>query len=53
MKMEYACELLDGSALSVKAIAWELGFKDPLYFSRLFKRIIGSSPLIYRQSVKG
>lgn len=53
MKMEYACELLDASTLSVKAIAAELGYNDPLYFSRLFKRTIGVSPLIYRKSTQG
>lgn len=53
MKMEHACELLDATSMSIKAIASELGFKDPLYFSRLFKRVVGSSPLIYRKSVKG
>jgi len=28
----------------MKEIAWELGFSDPLYFSRLFKRATGMSP---------
>ncbi|MDG0978560.1 MAG: AraC family transcriptional regulator [Halieaceae bacterium] len=53
MKMEYACELLDASTLSVKAIAAELGYNDPLYFSRLFKRTIGVAPLTYRKSTQG
>ncbi|MDA0953285.1 MAG: AraC family transcriptional regulator [Proteobacteria bacterium] len=50
MKMEYACELLDSTTLSVKAIASELGYRDPLYFSRLFKRTIGVPPTQYRHS---
>lgn len=52
MKIEYACQLLDSSELSVKAIAAELGYSDPLYFSRLFSRTMGMSPRAYRSSVR-
>ena len=52
MKIEYACQLLDGSELSVKAIAGELGYDDPLYFSRLFSKTMGMSPRAYRNSVR-
>lgn len=52
MKMEQACTLLDGTDLSVSAIAGRLGYDDPLYFSRLFSRIIGSSPRAYRASIR-
>jgi AraC-like DNA-binding protein len=52
MKIEYACQLLDNPELSVKAIAAELGYSDPLYFSRLFSKTIGMSPRAYRNSVR-
>jgi AraC-like DNA-binding protein len=52
MKIEYACQLLDSSELSVKAIAAELGYPDPLYFSRLFSKTMGLSPRAYRSSVR-
>lgn len=52
MKIEYACQLLDSSDLSVKAIAAELGYSDPLYFSRLFSKTMGMSPRAYRGSVR-
>ena len=52
MKIEYACQLLDSTELSVKAIAAELGYTDPLYFSRLFTRTLGISPRAYRNSVR-
>ncbi len=52
MKMEYACQLLDRSELSVKAIASEVGYRDPLYFSRLFRQTVGLSPRAYRTSVR-
>jgi YesN/AraC family two-component response regulator len=35
--------------LSVKEIAHQVGCADPYYFSRLFKKIVGSSPSEYRE----
>jgi AraC-like DNA-binding protein len=50
MKMEAACRLLDSTDDSVKSIAGRLGYGDPLYFSRSFRRIVGLSPRDYRRS---
>lgn len=33
----------------VKEIAFELGFDDEFYFSRLFKRSLGRAPLVFRE----
>ncbi len=33
----------------VKEIAWEVGFEDELYFSRVFKRATGLSPAAFRE----
>ncbi|MEM8492227.1 MAG: AraC family transcriptional regulator [Pseudomonadota bacterium] len=52
MKIEHACSLLDGTDLSVSAIADQLGYEDPLYFSRVFRRTIGISPRAYRKSIR-
>ncbi|QIB65437.1 AraC family transcriptional regulator [Kineobactrum salinum] len=52
MKIEYACQLLDSSELSVKAIADAVGYDDALYFSRLFRQTMGLSPRAYRSSVR-
>jgi AraC family transcriptional activator of pobA len=35
--------------MSVAAIAAELGFKDPAYFSRFFRKQSGMSPSQFRQ----
>tara|TARA_R110002110_G_scaffold12206_18_gene58263 strand:- start:9934 stop:10821 length:888 start_codon:yes stop_codon:yes gene_type:complete len=37
------------SAKPVQAVAFELGFSDPCYFSRYFSRHTGSSPLAFRR----
>lgn len=44
-----AAMLLDGSAMQIAEIANVLGFKDPAYFSRFFKRVAGHSPKAHRQ----
>ena len=53
LRMQAACHLLDTTALSVKEVAAELGYDDPYYFSRIFQKNLGCSPLAYRRSVKG
>ena len=37
--------------MMVKDVANRLGYDDPLYFSRLFKRTIGISPAEYRSTM--
>ena len=52
MKMQRASQKLDLSNDSVKAIAIEMGFDDPYYFTRRFTKIIGVSPTKYRSMQK-
>jgi AraC family transcriptional activator of pobA len=40
------------SDLSVKELADELGFEDPAYFNRWFKRLTGETPLQYRSTIR-
>ncbi|WP_290517109.1 helix-turn-helix domain-containing protein [Alcanivorax sp.] len=49
IKVSHACYLLDISEHSVAAIALQLGYDDPYYFSRLFKKVMRVSPQQYRQ----
>lgn len=44
-----AKELLSHKNLSIKHIALEVGFEDPYYFSRLFKKYEGVSPVEFRK----
>ena len=48
-----AGRLLRFTDLTIGEIAFQVGFHDPLYFSRAFKRANGSSPQAYRDSVRG
>jgi AraC family transcriptional activator of pobA len=41
------------SQKSVKEIAFELGYNDPAYFTRLFKKAEGQSPQAYRSTYLG
>jgi AraC-like DNA-binding protein len=53
LRMHRACQLLDTTDRSVKAIAMELGYEDPLYFSRLFRAVNEKPPIEYRKFRKG
>ena len=47
--LEEACSRLETTELSVEQIGYGLGFRDPGYFNRFFKRVKGQSPGSYRQ----
>lgn len=53
MRMRLACRLLDLSDQPVKTVAAEIGYRDPYYFSRIFKKSMGISPDRYREIKKG
>ncbi len=48
MKMQKACQQLNFSDRPIKDIAFGLGFDDPYYFSKRFRKNIGMSPKKYR-----
>ncbi len=52
-KMLHARALLHVPGLPIKVIAARLGYDDPLYFSKSFKRITGESPTAYRDRAGG
>ncbi|NIK70374.1 MULTISPECIES: AraC family transcriptional regulator [unclassified Paenibacillus] len=53
LKIQLASQYLDLTDQSVKAVGVRVGFQDPYYFSRLFKKIMGKSPSAYRSTHKG
>lgn len=48
IRMTHACELLLNTSMSVSETAVMVGYDNPLYFSRLFKKTVGVSPKNYR-----
>lgn len=51
LRMERACELLKRPELSVKAVAYSVGYHDQLYFSKVFKRATSLTPSEYKTLV--
>ncbi|MEM7573427.1 MAG: AraC family transcriptional regulator [Bacteroidota bacterium] len=47
-----AQKLLRATPLSIAEIGFQLGYEDPAYFSRLFKKVTGVSPSIYRNRAR-
>lgn len=47
-RIKKAKKMLEEGNKSVKEISFEIGYNDPNYFSRLFRRIVGVSPTEYK-----
>lgn len=50
IKIQRACFLLDTTSLSVSQVGLQVGYKDPYYFSRIFRKVMGIPPRVYRDS---
>ncbi|MDB5001068.1 MAG: transcriptional regulator, AraC family [Mucilaginibacter sp.] len=48
LKMQKACQFLYANEAKIKTIAMDLGYEDPYYFSRVFKKYMGMSPEQYK-----
>jgi len=51
LKILKACEFLDYTNMKVKEISFNLGYTDPYYFTKDFKKKMGLSPRQYRNRV--
>ena len=49
LRMNAACDLLLNTDMNVKQIAFLIGYNDPHFFSKLFKKHMGVSPKNYKQ----
>jgi AraC family transcriptional regulator of arabinose operon len=47
-----ACEYLAATDTKVENVARLVGYEDPFYFCRLFKRITQQTPTVYRRSIR-
>ncbi|MBD0404238.1 helix-turn-helix domain-containing protein [Flammeovirga sp. EKP202] len=52
IRFQRALELLKTSDLNISEIAYEVGFNDPQYFRRSFKKQFGQTPSQYRKPIK-
>jgi len=52
LKIQKGCQHLSFTDLSVKELSSKIGFNDPFYFSRLFRKTMGISPQEYRNKYR-
>lgn len=49
IRIKIAKKLLESSDKSIKEISYSIGYSDPNYFSRIFKKIVGVTPTEYKE----
>jgi transcriptional regulator GlxA family with amidase domain len=49
LRIEEAKQMLESGELSIDEIGASIGYDDPASFRRVFKRIVGQSPAVYRK----
>lgn len=52
LRIKQAKHLLKSENLSIEEIAWIIGYEDPSYFARVFKKETGRTPSQYRDTDK-
>lgn len=50
-KIKYAKKLIASTNYNLSEICYESGFSDPNYFSRVFKKIEGTTPSLYKSKI--
>jgi len=53
LRLQRSKELLTNTMLTAQEIAFEVGFENPDYFSTVFKKKIGVTPIKYRENTQG
>lgn len=49
VRMEQAKRRLERTDVPVEQVGWQVGYEDPAFFRRLFKRVTGLAPGAYRR----
>ncbi|MGN0400030.1 MAG: response regulator [Blautia sp.] len=52
IRISRACDLLKNTGLSIAKISEEVGYSEHSYFSRVFKKITGKTPSLWRRGQK-
>jgi AraC-like DNA-binding protein len=50
VRLRYAANLLKNSLLNINEICYEIGFQDPNYYRKCFKKMYGASPSEYKEN---
>jgi signal transduction histidine kinase/DNA-binding response OmpR family regulator len=50
VRLRYAANLLKNSLLNINEICYEIGFQDPNYYRKCFKKMYGVSPSEYKEN---
>lgn len=53
LRIQQACHYLDFTTMKINQISYKIGYDDAYYFSRIFSKIMGTSPQVYRKRDKG
>lgn len=51
-RLKQSCRLLLNPVASIADVAYSVGFNDPSYYARIFKKQIGVSPSVFRQQLR-
>jgi len=52
LRIEEAKRQLERGGMAIDEISWEVGYEDPAFFRRLFKRVTGITPSMHRLKFK-
>jgi len=52
LRVEKAKQLLERTDSPIEEISWNVGYEDPAFFRRLFKRLTGITPGAYRRTFR-
>lgn len=52
LRITYACKLLGNTNLMVGEIAEKAGYQDYFYFTKIFKKVVGTTPSRFRAEMK-
>lgn len=52
MRIQQACAMMEQGFTGISDISYTCGYNDPLYFSKVFKKIMGFSPSFHINNIK-
>ena len=52
LRVKYAIMLFEQGIDSAKNVAFLAGFSNPLYFSKVFKQVVGVAPSEFKKEIK-